>query len=121
MNPCDILVVIPARGHSKGIPRKNLRLLNGKPLIYYSIKTALSSAYQLDIYVSSDDDEILHLSKQFGAKIHKRDLNISDDKTTLDPVIFIVTLMQEKKKEKIISILLLFSPLHHYLKLILLI
>ena len=38
MIPCDILLVIPARGGSKGIPRKNLRLLNGKPLIYYAIK-----------------------------------------------------------------------------------
>jgi CMP-N-acetylneuraminic acid synthetase len=48
-----ILVVIPARGGSKGIPRKNLRLLNNKPLIYYSIQTALNSKYNLDVYVSS--------------------------------------------------------------------
>jgi len=83
-----ILAVIPARGGSKGIPRKNLRLLNNKPLIYYSIKNALNSKYITDVYVSSDDDEILHLSKKFGAKLHKRDKNIADDKTTLDPVIY---------------------------------
>ena len=83
-----ILAVIPARGGSKGIPRKNLRLLNDKPLIYYSIKNALNSKYITDVYVSSDDDEILHLSEKFGAKLHKRDKNIADDKTTLDPVIY---------------------------------
>ena len=84
----NILAIIPARGGSKGIPRKNLRLLNGKPLIYYSIKTALSSKYNFDVYVSSEDDEILNIATQFGAKVHKRDISIADDKTTLDPVIY---------------------------------
>ena len=84
----NIIAVIPARGGSKGIPRKNLRLLNGKPLIYYSIKTALASKYNLDVYVSSEDDEILNTAMQFGAKTHKRDLSIADDKSTLDPVIY---------------------------------
>lgn len=116
MNPCDILVVIPARGNSKGIPRKNLRLLNGKPLIYYSIKTALSSAYQLDIYVSSDDDEILHISKQFGAKIHKRDLNISDDKTTLDPVIFSCYSYAREKEGKDYKYIITLQPTSPLLK-----
>lgn len=84
----NILVVIPARGGSKGIPRKNLRLLAGKPLIYYSIKTALNSKFKPDVYVSSEDDEILQTAIQFGAKIHKRDASIADDKSTLDPVIY---------------------------------
>ena len=60
----NILVVIPARGGSKGIPRKNLRLLGGRPLIYYSIKNALNSNYKLDVYVSSDDEEILNTAKK---------------------------------------------------------
>ncbi len=84
----NILIVIPARGGSKGIPRKNLRLLNGKPLIYYAIKTALALEYTLDVYVSSEDEEILNTAMQFGAKVHQRDSNIADDKTTLDPVIY---------------------------------
>ena len=83
-----ILAVIPARGGSKGIPRKNLRLLNGRPLIYYSIQTALTSKYNIDVYVSSEDEEILHSAIQFGAKTHQRDISIADDKTTLDPVIY---------------------------------
>ena len=84
----NILVVIPARGGSKGIPRKNLRLLNGKPLLYYSINTALNSKFDLDVYVSSEDDEILNTALHFGAKVHKRDISIADDKSTLDPVIY---------------------------------
>ena len=95
----NILVIIPARGGSKGIPRKNLRFLNGKPLIYYSIKTALTSTYNLDVYVSSEDDEIISIASGFGAKIHKRDMSISDDKTTLDPVIY-ECYMYAKKIEK---------------------
>lgn len=84
----NILVVIPARGGSKGIPRKNLRLLAGKPLIYYAITNALRSKFKMDVYVSSEDDEILNSAVQFGAKIHKRDSVIADDKSTLDPVIY---------------------------------
>ena len=84
----NILVVIPARGGSKGIPRKNLRLLGGKPLLYYSIINALNSNYTLDVFVSSEDDEILNTAHKFGAKTHKRNQNIASDKTTLDPVIY---------------------------------
>jgi len=84
-----ILTIIPARGGSKGIPRKNLRSLNGKPLIYYSIKTALSlNAFDSDCYVTSDDDEILVIATKLGAKTIKRDKAISGDKITLDPVIY---------------------------------
>lgn len=82
-----ILIIIPARGGSKGIPRKNLRILNGYPLIYYVIQTSLNSKYLPDVYVSSDDDEILTMAKTFGAKVHKRDTALADGKTTLDPVI----------------------------------
>lgn len=96
----NILVVIPARGGSKGIPRKNIRLLDRKPLIYYSIKTALSSKFDLDIYVSSDDDEILNISEKFGAKIHKRCSNIAEDATTLDPVIYNCYLYAKNNERK---------------------
>lgn len=83
-----VLVIIPARGGSVGIPRKNLRNLAGKPLISYSIKNALNSKFNADVYVSSDDDEILYISQKLGAQIYKRDTSIADDSTTLDPVIY---------------------------------
>jgi CMP-N-acetylneuraminic acid synthetase/spore coat polysaccharide biosynthesis predicted glycosyltransferase SpsG len=84
----NILAIIPARGNSKGIPRKNLRNLAGKPLIYYAISMALKSRFNLDVYVSSDDDEILYLSSTFGAKTYKRGASLSSDEVTLDPVIY---------------------------------
>ncbi len=83
-----ILVIIPARGGSKGIPRKNLRPLNGKPLLYYSIATALKSAYQPEVFVSSEDSEILFFAERLGARSHQRDKRLSEDATTLDPVIY---------------------------------
>ena len=56
-----ILVVIPARGGSKGIPHKNIKFLDGKPLIYYSIDTARAIVPDEDICVSTDDDEIIRV------------------------------------------------------------
>jgi CMP-N-acetylneuraminic acid synthetase/spore coat polysaccharide biosynthesis predicted glycosyltransferase SpsG len=84
----NFLVIIPARGGSKGIPRKNLRPLNGIPLISYSIHVALQSAYKPDVYVSTDDAEIAYFAEKFGAKVHMRDKNLGGDNITLDPVIY---------------------------------
>jgi CMP-N-acetylneuraminic acid synthetase/spore coat polysaccharide biosynthesis predicted glycosyltransferase SpsG len=84
----NILIIIPARGGSKGIPRKNLRSLAGRPLIYYSIQTALGSSFAPDVYVSTDDTEIAAISEKIGAGVIVRDLSKAQDHTTLDPVIF---------------------------------
>ena len=65
----DILALIPARGASKGIPRKNLLVLAGKPLIAYSIEQALASRWITRTIVSTDNPEIAAVSKNFGAEI----------------------------------------------------
>ena len=106
----NILVVIPARGGSKGIPRKNLRLLGEKPLIYYSIKNALQSKYNLDVFISSEDEEILNTAHKFGAKTHRRDLSISDDKTTLDPVIYDCYLHAKNVENKDYDLIVTMQP-----------
>ena len=106
----NILVVIPARGRSKEIPRKNLRLLGHKPLLYYSINNALKSKFEIDVFVSSEDDEILHTAKNFGAKIHKRNENIANDKTTLDPVIYDCYLHAKNIEEKEYHIIATMQP-----------
>lgn len=64
-----ILAVIPARGGSKGIPKKNITLINGKPLIQYTIDEALQSRYLDDIIVSTDSLEIASISKKLGAQV----------------------------------------------------
>lgn len=65
----DILVVIPARGGSKGIPHKNIKPLNGKPLIYYTIDTARAISGDDNICVSTDDDEIIDVVEQYGLRV----------------------------------------------------
>ena len=94
-----ILAVIPARGGSKGIPRKNIRMLAGKPLIAYSIQTALNSKYVDDVILSSDDPEILEIAKIFGANVIERPKYLAEDDTPLDPVIFHALSSYEKETD----------------------
>jgi len=65
----DILALIPARGGSKGIPRKNIMPIAGKPLISYSIQQALASKRITRAIVSTDDDEIAQVARQYGAEV----------------------------------------------------
>ena len=65
----NILVVIPARGGSKGIPGKNIKLLNGKPLIYYTIDVARTIVSDENICVTTDDDEIIKVVESYGLKV----------------------------------------------------
>lgn len=95
-NNNKILVVIPARGGSKGIPRKNIRLLNSKPLISYSIDIAKSSEYVDDVVVTTDDSEIALLSEKFGASVIRRSEDLAGDEVPLDPVIYDAVVQKEK-------------------------
>lgn len=82
-----VLAVIPARGGSKGIPRKCVRPLAGKPLIFYAITACLRSPLVDRVVVSTDDDEIAMLAERFGAGVIKRPEELADDQVTIDPVI----------------------------------
>ena len=74
------LAIIPARGGSKGVPRKNLKLINGFPLIYFTIKSALKADIFSDVIVSTDDPEIAEVSKKYGALVpFIRDSSLSHD------------------------------------------
>ncbi len=66
----NILVIIPARGGSKGIPHKNVKELNGKPLICYSIDAARQLTTDENICVSTDDDVIIKVVEDYGLKVH---------------------------------------------------
>lgn len=65
----SILAVIPARGGSKGVPRKNVRLLAGKPLIAWTIEAALRSQYIDRVVLSSDDQEIIAVARDLGCEV----------------------------------------------------
>jgi pseudaminic acid cytidylyltransferase len=82
------LCIIPARGGSKRIPRKNIRDFLGKPIIAYSIETALASGLFDEVMVSTDDEEIAEVAKHFGAKVpFMRSKENADDYATLADVI----------------------------------
>lgn len=78
--------IIPARGGSKGIPRKNLLPLAGKPLIAWTIEQVLATA-SLDCYVSTEDDEIADVARQYGATVINRPVELAHDQTASEPVI----------------------------------
>lgn len=82
------LAVIPARGGSKRIPRKNIKLFGGKPIIAWSISAALQSGCFDRVIVSTDDPEISEVAKAYGAEVpFIRPLELSDDHTGTIPVI----------------------------------
>jgi CMP-N-acetylneuraminic acid synthetase len=81
-----IVGIIPARGGSKGIPKKNIKLLNGKPLIAYTIEAALASSLDR-VVVSTDCEEIANISKEYGAEVLMRPEHLAEDKTPTLPVL----------------------------------
>lgn len=74
------VVLIPARGGSKGIPRKNLILLKDKPLIQYVIESSIKSNID-EVWVSSDSEEILKLSSRLGSKTLLRPSYLATDES----------------------------------------
>jgi CMP-N,N'-diacetyllegionaminic acid synthase len=97
-----ILGIIPARGGSKGIPKKNIIELDGQPLISYSIKQAKNSQFITDIVVSSDSDEILKIAEDYGAIGIKRPQELSTDTSTSESAILHVIENIEKKYDLIV-------------------
>ncbi|MGN1167880.1 MAG: cytidylyltransferase domain-containing protein, partial [Lachnospiraceae bacterium] len=83
-----ILAVIPARAGSKGIPNKNFRIVNGKPLIAYCIENALKSEFITDILVSTDSPEIELLANFYGIQCLRRRKELCGDEVTLDTVVY---------------------------------
>ena len=79
-----IIAEIPARAGSKRVKNKNLRLLNGKPMISYVIEEAKKSKMLTDVYVNSDCDKIGKFAKDLGVKFYKRPIDLGGDFTTSD-------------------------------------
>ena len=76
------IAVIPARGGSKRIPRKNIKLFDGKPIIAHTVEAALQSRLFSQVVVSTDSEEIALLAEQYGAEVpFLRDARLADDVT----------------------------------------
>ena len=87
--PPLVLGVIPARGGSKSVPRKNIKPLGGKPLLYYMLSAALASDYLDRVVVSSEDDEILLVAEKYGGEevVLRRPKHLAQDKTPDVPML----------------------------------
>lgn len=111
-----VLVIVPARGGSKGIPRKNLRLLAGKPLISYVIETIQKSNFIDELYISTDDDEIEYIAKKYNSKVVKRGEHLAEDNVPLDPVIYDAVLKIETANNTRYDIVVTVQPTSPLLK-----
>lgn len=108
-NSMRVLAVIPARGGSKGIPKKNIKMLLGKPLIQYTIDEANRSLYVDDVVVSTDDEEIAGISKQLGAKVIHRPSELSGDSAlVVDALRYTIEALE--KEHLIYDMVLLLEP-----------
>lgn len=86
------LCIIPARGGSKRIPKKNIKDFLGRPIIAYSIEAALTSGLFGEVMVSTDDPEVAEVAKKFGASVPflRSDSNSNDFATTMDVLVEVV-------------------------------
>ncbi|MGH8630308.1 MAG: cytidylyltransferase domain-containing protein, partial [Burkholderiales bacterium] len=106
----NVLAVIPARGGSKGIPRKNLRPLAGKPLIWYAIQACLAVRPRMRVVVSTDDEEIALFAERFGAEVLQRSPALAGDEVTLDPVIVHVVQQSEERWRERYEVIVTVQP-----------
>ena len=99
MSNIEILALIPARGNSKSIPRKNIQDFAGYPLIVYSITAALQSRHITRVIVSTDNEEIAAVSREYGAEtpFHRPEELARDD--TMDFPVFEHALLWLEKNE----------------------
>lgn len=110
-NNKTFLAIIPARGGSKRLPRKNVLNLAGKPLIAWSIEAGLKSKYIDEVMVTTDDDEIIDISKKIGAKIpFKRPEKLSNDLATRPEVIRHTIEFYKNKLKKEFDYVVLLQP-----------
>ncbi len=96
-----ILAVIPARGGSKGIPKKNIRELCGQPLLAYSIEAALQAKLINRVIVSTDDQEIADVAIEYGAEVIQRPAELAGDFVSSEAALLHVleVLQQEEQKQ----------------------
>ena len=99
----NIVAVIPARAGSKAIPNKNIRSVNGHPMIYYAINNALKSRYITDVIVSTDSEEVKIIANQMGVACHWRRPKLCEDSVALDAVIYDAVVSTDKDFDYVIT------------------
>lgn len=114
----EILAIIPARGGSKGVPKKNIKPLNGIPLIGYTLQEAKKSKYISRVVVSTDDEEIAQVSKSYHGEVpYLRPKELSTDtSSTADCIVHMINYLKDKENymPDYICLLQCTSPLRTY-------
>lgn len=103
----NIIAIIPARGGSKGVPKKNIRQLAGRPLLAYTIEASLGSKYVDGTFVSTDDSEIAAAAKAHGAQVIARPAELARDDTPTLPALKHAVSYMKKSGTKIDAVVLL--------------
>lgn len=94
----NICTIITARGGSKGIPRKNIKNLNGKPVLAYSIEPSIASDFIKKTYVTTEDEEISEISKKFNAEVIERPQELAKDtSSSVDVILHALDYLEEKE------------------------
>lgn len=106
-----VIAIIPARGGSKGVPGKNKMIINGLPLITYSIETALRSELIDEIIVSTDDPDIVKISNKFKVLIHERSPQLSTDTSKVSDLVTDIMKTINSSENVLIVLLQPTSPL----------
>lgn len=102
--------MIPARGGSKGIKRKNLKLLAGLPLVAHTINASLKSKYITRTVVSTEDEEIKETALQFKSEVVTRPMHLASDTAKTAPVLLDVLEQLEKKENYVPDVVILLQP-----------
>ncbi len=97
-----IVVHLPARGGSKRVPRKNVRPINGKPMMAYTIEAALKSKYIEQVYINTDDKEMLETGEKYGATAYLREAHLANDQASSED--FNYDIIQKLKPDTLIMI-----------------
>jgi len=106
----EILAIIPARGGSKGVPKKNIKYLAGRPLIAYSIEQAKKSKYISRTIVSTENEETAKVARSWGAEVIKRPEELAKDNTPIIDVIMHVLNYLRKEENYVPDIVTLLQP-----------
>ena len=113
-----MIAIVPARGGSKGLPGKNIRILHGKPLIAYTIEAALKSPHIEEVFLSTDSQEIANIGMQYGVTVpFLRPAKLAtDDALAIDNYIYTIERLEKISNKEISSVMILqpTSPLRNF-------
>lgn len=104
MSKPTVFAIIPARGGSKRLPRKNIQMVWGQPMMYWAIRACANSEYITDCYVSTEDDEIARLAEGFGAKVVRRPAELAGDQVFKQDVLIHAAKNFESKPDLVVSV-----------------